>query len=77
MEQGKGRGPVRLRYELAEKGIDAATIQEALEACIDSSKEKDAAWREAVKLLKYRNETGCDPAGADRCGIRRKTDGAG
>lgn len=48
---GKGRGPVRLQFELAEKGIDGATIQEALESCFDRSTEKAAALKEAEKLL--------------------------
>lgn len=47
----KGRGPVRLQFELAERGIDAATIQEALESCFDRSTEKAAALKEAEKLL--------------------------
>ncbi len=47
----KGRGPVRLQFELAERGIDAATIQEALEARFDRSMEKAAALKEAEKLL--------------------------
>lgn len=55
---GKGRGPVRLQFELAEKGIDPATIQEALEACFDRSTEKAAALKEAKKLLNRNRDAG-------------------
>lgn len=48
---GKGRGPVRLQFELREKGIDAARIQEALGESFDSQTEKDAAMKQARKLL--------------------------
>jgi regulatory protein len=49
---GKGRGPVRLQHELAEKGIDADLIREALEESFDRQTENDAAMKEAKKLLK-------------------------
>ncbi len=49
---GKGRGPVRLQHELAEKGIDAELIREALEESFDRQIESDAAMKEAKKLLK-------------------------
>ncbi|HVI39479.1 MAG TPA: regulatory protein RecX [Anaerovoracaceae bacterium] len=48
---GKGRGPVRLQTELKEKGIDAALIQEALEESFDRQTEKEAAMKEARKIL--------------------------
>ncbi len=48
---GKGRGPVRLQFELREKGIDVARIQEALRESFDRRTEKDAALKEARKLL--------------------------
>ncbi len=48
---GKGRGPVRLQAELAEKGIDAGLIQEALSKRFDRHEEKEAAMKEAAKLL--------------------------
>lgn len=47
----KGRGPVRLQFELKEKGIGADKIQKALEESFDRSTEKEAAMREAQKLL--------------------------
>jgi regulatory protein len=59
---GKGRGPVRLQFELAEKGIDGATIQEALESCFDRSAEKAAALKEAEKLLKRQGSADYGPA---------------
>lgn len=49
---GKGRGPVRLQHELAEKGVDAGLIREALEESYDRQTERDAAMKEAKKLLK-------------------------
>ena len=49
---GKGRGPVRLRRELAEKGIDAGLIRQALEDGFDRQTEQEAAMREAGKLIK-------------------------
>jgi SOS response regulatory protein OraA/RecX len=49
---GKGRGPVRLQLELKEKGIDTALIQNALEESFSHQTEKDAAMKEAQKLLK-------------------------
>jgi len=48
---GKGRGPVRLQMELKEKGIDAALIQDAIEESFDRQTEKEAAMKEARKLL--------------------------
>ncbi|HWQ79196.1 MAG TPA: regulatory protein RecX [Anaerovoracaceae bacterium] len=48
----KGRGPVRLQSELAEKGIDAALIREALEEDFDRQAEKDSAMREAYKIIR-------------------------
>lgn len=48
---GKGRGPVRIQLELKEKGINTALIQEALEESFDSRTEKEAAMKEAKKLL--------------------------
>lgn len=47
----KGRGPVRLQRELAEKGVEAAVIRHALEEHFDRQTEKDAAMKEARKLL--------------------------
>lgn len=48
---GKGRGPVRLRYELTEKGVDSRLIQVLLEERFDRDTEKAAAMKEAEKLL--------------------------
>lgn len=47
----KGRGPVRLRYELTEKGVDSRLIQELLVECFDRDTEKAAAVKVAEKLL--------------------------
>ncbi|MDD3170129.1 MAG: regulatory protein RecX [Eubacteriales bacterium] len=48
---GKGRGPVRLQLELKEKGIDTGLIRDALAESFDRMSEKDAAMKEARKLL--------------------------
>lgn len=48
----KGRGPLRLEAELAEKGIDAALIQGLLSEAFDMQSEKDAAMGVAYKILK-------------------------
>lgn len=53
---GKGRGPVRLQHELAEKGIDAGLIRDALEDSFDRRTESEAALKEAKKILKYQEE---------------------
>ena len=47
----KGRGPVRIRLELREKGIDEALIQRTLEEYFNCRTEKEAALAEAKKLL--------------------------
>ena len=47
----KGRGPVRLQRELAEKGIDGELIRQALEESFDRRTERDMAMEEAQKLL--------------------------
>lgn len=49
---GKGRGPIRLQLELKEKGIEISLIQEAIEESIDRQTEKDAAMKEAGKILR-------------------------
>lgn len=48
---GKGRGPVRLQLELKEKGINAALIKDALEESFTRQSEREAAMKEARKLL--------------------------
>lgn len=48
---GKGRGPVRLQHELKEKGIDEELIRNALAERFDRMTEKEAAMKEAGKLL--------------------------
>lgn len=53
---GKGRGPVRLRHELMDKGIDAELIREALEEGFDRQKEREAALKEAGKIIKQGEE---------------------
>ncbi len=47
----KGRGPVRLRYELSEKGIDYRIIEQMLKECFDRDTEKACALKEARRLL--------------------------
>ena len=47
----KGRGPVRIRLELKEKGIEEDLIQLTLERYFDNETEKKAALSEANKLL--------------------------
>lgn len=48
---GKGRGPVRLQMELSEKGIDAALIKDAIVESFTRRTEREAAMKEARKLL--------------------------
>ncbi len=48
----KGRGPVRILYELKEKGIPSELIQKVLDTYFDKEMEREAAMREAQKLLK-------------------------
>lgn len=50
--KNKGRGPVRLRMELAEKGIGFELIQDALREHFGRQEEKEAAMKEAEKLLR-------------------------
>lgn len=70
----KGRGPVRLQRELAEKGIEAGLIRRALDESFDRQTEKEAAMKEAGKLLeravKASAASGSGPAGEteDGCG---------
>lgn len=49
--KGKGRGPVRLQLELKEKGIDSELIQNTLEDNFNRLTEKEAAHKEAEKML--------------------------
>ena len=49
---GKGRGPVRLQQELSEKGIDTGLVRELLKECFPRNTERDAAMKEAEKLLR-------------------------
>jgi regulatory protein len=53
---GKGRGPVRLQMELAEKGVDPGLIREALEESFDRQTERDAAIKESRKLIKDQDD---------------------
>lgn len=55
----KGRGPVRIRLELKEKGIEEDLIQHTLEVYFDNETEKKAALNEAVKLLERTNVSDC------------------
>lgn len=56
----KGRGPLRLQQELKEKGIDSGLIQRVLEDHFDRQTEKDAAMREARKLIERKERTGLE-----------------
>ncbi len=56
----KGRGPVRLQFELKKKGIAAELIQRYMEDHFDMQKEKEAALNEAKKLICKRSEFGQD-----------------
>jgi len=65
----KGRGPLRLQSELAEKGIDAALVRSLLEGDFDRQAEKEAAMRVVTKALKsdggvaYEGEPDSEKAG--------------
>ncbi len=48
----KGRGPLRIRHELAEKGIAGAIVEEALETLYDRSTEREIAMGVAEKALR-------------------------
>lgn len=48
----KGRGPQRIRYELKEKGVSSALIEEAMEALYDRDAEKEMALQAAEKALR-------------------------
>ena len=48
----KGRGPLRIRHELSEKGIAGALIDEALETLYDRSTEREIALKVAEKALR-------------------------
>jgi regulatory protein len=71
---GKGRGPVRLQMELSEKGIDAGLIREALEEFFDRQTERDAAMKEAGKLLREQADR---PEEKTLAKIGRKLNGLG
>lgn len=58
---GKGRGPVRLQSELADKGIGAALIRSLLEEDYSRQSEKEAAMRVAYRALKGDTATGGEP----------------
>lgn len=45
----KGRGPVRIRHELQEKGIPAEIAEEAVRTVYDRTTEKEIAWEVAQK----------------------------
>lgn len=47
----KGWGPVRLKQEMAEKGISSEIIQEIIENCEITKSEKQLAMEQAIKLL--------------------------
>ncbi len=55
--KSKGWGPDRRRSALAEKGIDAALVWDVLEEAFDRQTEKEAALREAEKLLRLKSDT--------------------
>lgn len=54
----KGKGPIRLRNELKEKGISQDYIDIALEEYYDGENQKENAMKQAIKSLgdKYLNE---------------------
>ena len=58
--RGKGRGPVRLQLELKEKGIDSELIQNAMEGNFDRTAEREAAFKEAEKLLSMKEKRSSD-----------------
>lgn len=62
---GKGRGPVRLQMELSEKGIDAALIRDAIEENFTRRTEREAAMKEARKLLDRGVRREDEPMGPD------------
>ncbi|MDD4121785.1 MAG: regulatory protein RecX [Eubacteriales bacterium] len=47
----KGRGALRIRYELKEKGVDEALIQQTLRQYFNRQTEKEIALAEATKIL--------------------------
>ena len=47
----KGKGPLRIRQELADKGVDRETIGFALEDYYDRDEELERALRQAEKTL--------------------------
>ena len=73
----KGRGPVRLQRELAEKGIDGELIRQALEESFDRQTERDMAIEETQKLLKRGAEPQAEASGEtdeeSGCGPDEKT----
>lgn len=54
----KGRGPGRITAELKEKGIDSALIQDFVNKSFDKDAEKEAAMKEAQKILRSRQSFG-------------------
>lgn len=61
--KNKGRGPSRIALELKEKGLDSGLTRELLKEHFDRDEEKEAAMREAMKLLRTKLKYG-EPLGA-------------
>ena len=61
----KGRGPGRITAELKEKGIDSALIQDFVNKSFDKDAEKEAAMKEAQKILRSRQSFG--ESGEEAC----------
>jgi len=49
--RSKGKGPIRLQQGLREKGIDSSLLQAGLEEAFDGAMEREAAEKEAKKIL--------------------------
>lgn len=54
----KGRGPGRITAELKEKGLDSSLIQDFVNKSFDRDAEKEAAMREAQKILRSKQSFG-------------------
>lgn len=54
--RSKGRGPMRIKQALLEKGISGELVDIALTELLDPQREKEAALREADKILRNRGE---------------------
>ena len=55
MRAARGYGPVRIRAELRERGVDAAVIDDWLD-------ERDASWRERLRVVARKRFGAAAPA---------------